>query len=276
MIDMLTIMLFCMGIAIIAFACVYATLRIYKKFKLQQELTEVASARAKAGMTESMMYREIFKLLLQMMDDLAGDYIDTAKTQMNLIRLANTMDAIRYDKTVYKLYRDIKHVRKVDPLNAVDAVKELLTKYYSYDPDSKIMSDSVVKVCDKLHQAIIDSYNQLDRTINIALSGLCSENIQVRFTQIKDPDLLDEEEEHDTTYYLKQMLELNRKIDRLVEAKVIVVPKEEQTVVVTHNDVDNMTVKEEQTEIAETVEETTETNTASTKVESEEVSTNEH
>lgn len=268
MIDMLTIMLFCMGIAIISVACVFATLRIYKKFKLQQELTEVASARAKAGMTESMMYREIFKLLLQMMDDLAGDYIDTAKTQMNLIRLANTMDAIRYDKTVYKLYRDIKHARKVDPLNAVDAVKELLTKYYSYDPDSKIMSDGVVKVCDKLHQAIIDSYDQLDRTINIALSGLCSENIQVRFTQIKDPDLLDEEEEHDTTYYLKQMLELNRKIDRLVEAKVIVVPKDEQTVIVTHNDVDNMAVKEEQTEIAETVEETAEANTASIEAES--------
>lgn len=276
MIDMLTIMLFCAGIAIIAFACVYATLRVYKKFKLQQELTEVTSARAKAGMTESMMYREIFKLLLQMMDDLAGDYIDTTKTQMNLIRLANTMDAIRYDRTVYKLYRDIKHARKVDPLNAVDAVKELLTKYYSYDPDSKIMSDSVVKVCDKLHQAITDSYDQLDRTINIALSGLCSENIQVRFTQIKDPDLLDEEEEHDTTYYLKQMLELNRKIDRLVEAKVIVVPKDEQTVIVTHNDVDNMAVKEAQTEITETVEGTTETNTTSTKVESEEVSANEH
>ena len=272
MIEMLTIMLFCMGIAVIAFACVFVTLRIYRKFKLQQDLAEVASARAKAGMTESMMYREIFKLLLQMMDDLAGDYIDTAKTQMNLIRLANTMDAIRYDKTVYKLYRDIKHARKIDPLNAVDAVKELLTKYYSYDPDSKIMSDSVVKVCDKLHQAIIDSYDQLDRTINIALSGLCSENIQVRFTQIKDPDLLDEEEEHDTTYYLKQMLELNRKIDRLVEAKVIIVPKEEQTVIVTHNDVDNMAVKEEQTE---TVEETAETNNTSTEEVSEEVSTNE-
>lgn len=272
MIDMLTIMLFCMGIAVIALACVLVTLRIYRKFKLQQDLAEVASARAKAGMTESMMYREIFKLLLQMMDDLVGDYTDTARTQMNLIRLANTMDAIRYDKTVYKLYRDIKNARKVDPLNAVDAVKELLTKYYSYDPDSKIMSDSVVKICDKLHQAIIDSYNQLDRTINIALSGLCSENIQVRFTQIKDPDLLDEEEEHDTTYYLKQMLELNRKIDRLVEAKVIVVPKEEQTVIVTHNDVDNMAVKEEQTE---TVEETAETNNTSTEEVSEEVSTNE-
>ena len=101
---------------------------------------------------------------------------------------------------------------------------------------------------------------------------MCSENIQVRFTQIKDPDLLDEEEEHDTTYYLKQMLELNRKIDRLVEAKVIVVPKEKQTVIVTHNDVDNMAVKEEQTE---TVEETTETNNTSAEEVSEEVSTNE-